>query len=338
MTTRDLPPIAILGAGPSGLTLARLLKVNSIPYTIFDRDANPFASDSAAADSDPTTTTITYTPPTLSNQGGSLDIHTETGQLALREAGLFEQFEAHARYDGQAFVAVDSAAQDLARAIPGPEERGRPEIDRPVLREILLRSVLEDVKQAALGEETRVGEVVWEKKVESVERSEEDGGASGWRVRFEDGSVAGPFELIVGADGTWSKTRKAVSASRFAIKQAFDMKGRCWLFNQEEDADSMLHRSLPLHHSTLASPTCRPAFPQRTTFTLEQRSKSAVGAISPSREARPFSRSVKATAATTSTPGSAYPKIGTTKTATSWRRARHANASSARSMQIGTRH
>jgi 2-polyprenyl-6-methoxyphenol hydroxylase-like FAD-dependent oxidoreductase len=215
MATQRTPPIAILGAGPSGLTLARLLKVKSIPYTIFDRDANPFASTSTANNDHDST--VPYIPPTLSNQGGSLDIHTETGQLALREAGLFDKFEAHARYDGQAFVAVDSEARDLAREVPGPEETGRPEIDRPVLREILLRSVLEPLDKDASGEEKTMGEVVWEKKVESVERFEGSGGQKGWQVKFEDGSVAGPFELVVGADGTWSKTRKAVSSTKIAI-------------------------------------------------------------------------------------------------------------------------
>lgn len=63
--------IAIIGAGLSGLTLAPLLELADIDYTVFERD------DSA----------------TLSNERSSsdtLDIHKELGQVALKEAGLLK--------------------------------------------------------------------------------------------------------------------------------------------------------------------------------------------------------------------------------------------------------
>jgi 2-polyprenyl-6-methoxyphenol hydroxylase-like FAD-dependent oxidoreductase len=72
-------PIAILGAGPSGLTLARLLHLAGIDFTIFERD------ESAAS---------------AWGRGGSgtLDLHEGSGLLALQEAGLMEEFKKRARY------------------------------------------------------------------------------------------------------------------------------------------------------------------------------------------------------------------------------------------------
>jgi 2-polyprenyl-6-methoxyphenol hydroxylase-like FAD-dependent oxidoreductase len=73
------PSIAILGAGPSGLTLGRLLHLAGIDFTIFERD------ESAAS---------------AWGRGGSgtLDLHEGSGLLALQEAGLMEEFKKRARY------------------------------------------------------------------------------------------------------------------------------------------------------------------------------------------------------------------------------------------------
>lgn len=165
------PTIAILGAGPSGLTLACILSIHKIPYVVFERD------DSGTA----------------TGQGGSLDIHAETGQLALKECGLFDEFQKLARYDDQAFKAVDKEGNVLADHQPGKDEYGRPEIDRTTLRGLLLKAVPE-------------GNIRWGKKVESVEK--EDCGTS--VVKFTDGSAEGGFNLVVGADGAWSRIRSLV--------------------------------------------------------------------------------------------------------------------------------
>lgn len=105
------PKIAIIGAGPSGLLLARLLHLSNIPFTIFEGDASP----------------------DVRSQGGTLDLHPRSGQLALKEAGLFEDFKKHARYEGEDFILCDKTGKRHIQ-IKGTN-RGRPEIDRVVFEE-----------------------------------------------------------------------------------------------------------------------------------------------------------------------------------------------------------
>jgi 2-polyprenyl-6-methoxyphenol hydroxylase-like FAD-dependent oxidoreductase len=64
------PTIVIVGAGLSGLICARILRQHGSAVTVYEMDP----SDTAR------------------QQGGSLDIHTDTGQVALKEAGLYDDF------------------------------------------------------------------------------------------------------------------------------------------------------------------------------------------------------------------------------------------------------
>lgn len=110
------PRVAILGAGPAGLCLARILSISSTPFdiTIFERDASPNAS----------------------SQGDTLDLHTETGQAALKRAGLYEEFQKHARIEGEDMIVMDRFGKrwlDLKRG-----NGARPEIFRVVLRQMLV--------------------------------------------------------------------------------------------------------------------------------------------------------------------------------------------------------
>ncbi|KAK3070290.1 hypothetical protein LTR53_010712 [Teratosphaeriaceae sp. CCFEE 6253] len=171
--------IAIIGAGPAGCALARLLHVKnpSILTTIFE-------SESAL---------------NFRSQGGTLDLHVPSGQACLRAAGLWDEFQKHARYDGEAMQIADKnylCYISLAGSTkPGSAaSTGRPEIDRPILREMLYRSLPE-------------GCVRWRKKLTHVQRSD----AGELSLHFTDGSAAHGYDLIVGADGAFSKTRSLVS-------------------------------------------------------------------------------------------------------------------------------
>jgi 2-polyprenyl-6-methoxyphenol hydroxylase-like FAD-dependent oxidoreductase len=174
----DTPSIAILGAGPSGLTFARLMQLQNISFIIFERD------ESASS----------------VGQGGTLDIHAETGQLALKEAGLIEAFKRKARYDAQRMVIVDNQGK-IAVDLDGTGTEDRPEIDRRDLRQILLDAV-------------EPGTVQWSSKVKSVTR---DVDTCKMAVHLEDGRRFAGFDLVVGADGAWSKARPLVSRQELRI-------------------------------------------------------------------------------------------------------------------------
>lgn len=161
--------IAVVGAGPAGLTFARVLHRHGHPVTVLERDPAPDAR-----------------PP-----GGTLDLHEGLGQRALDKAGLLADFQALARPEGQAMRILAPDGTVLRDWRPDPDERANPEIDRGQLRDLLLGPL----------------DVRWGRAVTRVVP-----GSDGVRVRFADGRQE-TFDLVVGADGAWSRTRPAVSAA-----------------------------------------------------------------------------------------------------------------------------
>ncbi|AOH86960.1 FAD-dependent oxidoreductase [Sphingomonas panacis] len=125
-------------------------------------------------------------------QGGLLDIHANDGQVALAAAGLTEAFRAIVHQGGEATRLLDAAGTVLFEDADDGTG-GRPEVPRGELRRILLDSL-------------PVGSVEWGRRLAAVAPL----GAGRHQLTFEDGSVS-TSDLLVGADGAWSKIRPLLS-------------------------------------------------------------------------------------------------------------------------------
>ncbi|PBK84152.1 2-polyprenyl-6-methoxyphenol hydroxylase-like oxidoreductase [Armillaria gallica] len=166
------PAIAIIGAGPSGLLLARLLQhLGNIPSTIFELDLSSSAR----------------------GQGGTLDIHEESGQRALERAGLTSEFRKLMRPEGDRLRLADKTGFiHIDEDTPGEK---RPEIDRAQLRQLLIDSV-------------PAKSIEWSSKVASVQPTPD----GRFRIIFANGSEdPRNFDFVVGADGAWSHVRPLVT-------------------------------------------------------------------------------------------------------------------------------
>jgi len=155
--------ITIIGGGLGGLLLARVLHLHGVEVAVFESEGTP----------------------SLRHQGGMLDIHEESGQTALKAAGLYEAFLSKVLFEGDATRVVDKHNTVYLNE-QGNDER--PEIDRRALRELLLASLPEGI-------------VRWGHRVENVRA---DG--SGYEVAFTHGATH-QAKVLVGADGAWSKVR-----------------------------------------------------------------------------------------------------------------------------------
>lgn len=158
--------IAIVGAGLGGLTLARVLQAHGVDATIYESEASAKSR----------------------GQGGLLDIHEETGQVAVQAAGLYDEFRALVRPGEDAKRVVDHRGTVLLDK-PADPGSARPEVDRGELRQLFLDSLTP-------------GTIRWGHKLDAVRRH----ATGGYELAFANGCAA-HADIVIGADGAWSRVR-----------------------------------------------------------------------------------------------------------------------------------
>ncbi|MBN9756432.1 putative monooxygenase [Pseudonocardia sp. Ae406_Ps2] len=130
--------------------------------------------------------------PQARTQGGQLDLHQYNGQPALAAAGLTAQFEGIIHRGGEATRVLTADGTVL---LDEPDEGigGRPEVLRGDLRRILLESLPE-------------GTVRWGHRLAGVAPA----GDGRHTLRFDNGATV-TTDVLVGADGAWSRIRPLLS-------------------------------------------------------------------------------------------------------------------------------
>jgi len=160
--------IAIVGGGPGGLTLARLLQQSGAQVAVYERDQ----SRSARV------------------QGSALDLHEDSGLAALEAAGLIDAFWVNHRPDLDNLRLTDvygAILHDHPRRMSGAGQR--PEIERGPLRDLLLDSL-------------QPGTVEWDCKLDWAEMQGEQ-----VLLRFASGKTA-LADITIGSDGANSRLRE----------------------------------------------------------------------------------------------------------------------------------
>jgi len=113
--------VAIIGAGPVGLTMARLLQLKGIDVTVYERDKDALTRIS----------------------GGPLDLHKGSGQDAMQKAGLLERYYEMGLPMGRT-VADEKGNVLFSKKLTPDEQHDNPEINRNDLKKILLDSLKND--------------------------------------------------------------------------------------------------------------------------------------------------------------------------------------------------
>ncbi|KAK2594645.1 hypothetical protein QQS21_007621 [Conoideocrella luteorostrata] len=164
--------IAIIGAGPAGLTLAALLTASkhAFDFMVFDLRERPDSTD-------------------VNRPSGNLDLQEEYGLKVVKACGLYERF-----------LEIDSGCTEQTTIVDKTGKvfldhlgQGRPEISRNALAQLLLSAIPEE-------------RIKWNTKVLGVTTE----GAVQLQASTSKSTTTETFDLIVGADGAWSRVRAAI--------------------------------------------------------------------------------------------------------------------------------
>jgi 2-polyprenyl-6-methoxyphenol hydroxylase-like FAD-dependent oxidoreductase len=164
--------IAIIGGGPGGLTLARLLQLKGAEVKVYERDKSQAARV----------------------QGAIVDLHFDSGLKVIEAMGLMEKFKCSYMPGADKYRLLDPKGNilmddgDQAGQTTFGDPHFRPEIDRGALRDLLIAGL-------------SPGTVVWDSQFVSMEKVNNQ-----WELQFENGTTA-IADIVIGSDGYRSKVR-----------------------------------------------------------------------------------------------------------------------------------
>lgn len=202
--------VAIIGGGMGGLMLARLLQLQNSIVKVYERDLNS----------------------EVRVQGSPLDLHEDSGLIAMKQADLLNEFYKNIRPNASKARIVDqnfnlkfdehTIAKSAFKKNSGSSldslqdiSKPRPEIDRSVLRNILLNSLSPD-------------SIVWNSQFTAMEKENK-----GWRVHFKNGTTI-YADLVIAADGANSKIRPYISVENPIYSGITMIEGT--IYNAKENA------------------------------------------------------------------------------------------------------
>ena len=175
--------VAIIGAGPVGLTMAILLQQKDLDVTVYERDENPQARI----------------------WGGTLDLHKNSGQEALKKAGLLQTYYDLALPMGITFTDEKGTVLSTIQ-LTAENKYDNPEINRNVLRTMLLESLKDET-------------VIWDRKHIKIKPENDK-----WLLHFEN-QPAVTADVVIVANGGMSQVRSYVSDGKIAETGTFIIQG-----------------------------------------------------------------------------------------------------------------